>query len=79
MNRSYFTIEEITVSFLIILIFLCFKVSKSSIFLCQQNSGQFKKMYQQKMREQEKAYKRQEKQIKESKMGGKSKKQAVTT
>ena len=41
--------------------------------------GQFKKMYQQKVREQEKAYKRQEKQIKDSKMGGKSKKQAVRT
>ena len=39
--------------------------------------GQFKKMYQQKLREQEKAYKRQEKQIKDSKSGGKSKKQAV--
>ena len=34
-------------------------------------------MYQQKLREQEKAYKRQEKQIKDSKSGGKSKKQAV--
>ena len=41
--------------------------------------GQFKKMYQQKLREQEKAYKRQEKQIKELKTGGKSKKQAVRT
>jgi hypothetical protein len=36
-------------------------------------------MYQQKLREQEKAYKRQEKQIKELKTGGKSKKQAVRT
>ena len=36
-------------------------------------------MYQQKLREQEKAYKRQEKQIKDSKSGGKSKKQAVRT
>lgn len=34
-------------------------------------------MYQQKLREQEKAYKRQEKQIKDLKSGGKSKKQAV--
>ncbi|XP_046844232.1 ATP-binding cassette sub-family F member 1-like [Xenia sp. Carnegie-2017] len=52
-------------------------LNEQKLFYYRGNYSQFKKMYQQKMREQEKAYKRQEKQIKESKMGGKSKKQAM--
>ncbi|CAB3996810.1 ATP-binding cassette sub-family F member 1 [Paramuricea clavata] len=52
-------------------------LNEQKLFYYRGNYSQFKKMYQQKLREQEKAYKRQEKQIKDSKSGGKSKKQAV--
>lgn len=52
-------------------------LNEQKLFYYRGNYTQFKTMYQQKMREQEKAYKRQEKQIKYLKQGGKSKKQAA--